>query len=748
MTNFDDVSDKPAMNAAARNVAPSAFAVTMFGSAALIFAVQPMFAKMALPLLGGAPGVWNVALVFFQAALLVGYAYAHLLQRIRRIDVQLAIHAALIALSALALPLAVTDALGPPPESSPTSWLLGVLALSVGAPFAILSATAPLMQAWFARTGREDAADPYYLYAASNAGSMLALLGYPLLVEPILGASGQSSAWSFGFGVVAVAILACGLVARTASEGVKEAAHLTASEPLTWRARAIWVGLAAIPSSLLVGATSHITTDVAATPFLWAAPLALYLLTFIFAFAKTPVIPRAMAVSLHIVCVLALAVLFKSLRAEWGLALALNLGALFFAALVCHSALAARRPEPAHLTEFYLWLSFGGVIGGAFNALAAPVLFDSVIEYPLVLALSLLATVRADTRASLVRTLIILAAVAAPILLFAVLHALDRPLPNGLKLAVMGLAALAALSLKGRPVGLAAGAGLIFIAAHTANPTRVEFQDRGFFGVVRVTHPENYPQRLFFHGTTLHGAQNISGPERLRPATYYAPETPIGQAFALYAATGQMRHVGAVGLGVGSVACYRTQGQSWKFYEIDPLVVEVAKDPRYFTFLRDCAPDDPVIVGDARLTLAKEPNRWFDFILLDAFSSDVVPAHLMTREALRMYMDKLSDHGVLVFHISNKHLDLASTLKRVGAAEGLAMRHQVWSPEGLATVRAAASDVMVLAKSEAALKPFDADPRWKRAVAPPGRAWSDDYTNVLGALWEKRANTAQSAPPS
>lgn len=739
MTSFEDVGRSP-LNAtvAARNAAPAAFAVTMFASAALIFAVQPMFAKMALPLLGGAPAVWNVALVFFQAALLAGYGYAHLLQRLKRIEVQLGVHAVLIGLAALSLPLGVSDALGAPPETAPTGWLLGVLAISVGAPFAVLSATAPLMQAWFARTGREDAADPYYLYAASNAGSMLALLGYPLLIEPVLGAGAQSHAWSFGFGLVAAAILACGLVARTAAHGVADAAHLVASRQITWRERITWIALAAIPSSLLVGATSHITTDVAATPFLWAAPLALYLLTFIFAFAKTPVIPRAIAVSLHIVCILALAVLFKSLRQEWGLALGLNLGALFFAALACHSALSDRRPEPAHLTEFYLWLSFGGVVGGAFNALAAPVLFDGVIEYPLVLALSLLVTVRAQKATPLKRTLIALAAVATPLVLFEVLKAFGKPLDFVSGMAVLGFAALVALSLKGRPIALAAGAGLIFVASHAADPTRVEFQDRGFFGVVRVTQPEGFPMRLFMHGTTLHGAQSISGPDRLLPATYYAPETPIGQAFRTFAATGRMQHVGVVGLGVGSVACYRTPDQSYKFYEIDPLVVQVAKDPRYFTFLSECAPDAPIRVGDARLTLAQEQTGWFNLILLDAFSSDVVPAHLMTREALRMYMSKLADDGVLVFHITNRHLDLASTLKRVGAAEGLAMRRQAWAPSDQEARRAARSEVMLLAKSEAALAAFDADERWARVTAPAGRPWSDDYTNVLGAMWEKR----------
>lgn len=769
----------------ARKSAPWAFALTMFVSAALIFAVQPMFARMALPLLGGAPAVWNLALAFFQAALLAGYGYAHLLQRLRRIDVQLGVHIAFIALAAFALPLAVTQALGPPPETGQTAWLLGVLAISVGAPFAVLSATAPLLQAWFARTGRDDARDPYHLYAASNAGSLLALLAYPLVIEPMLGARAQSEFWSFGYALAGAAIIGCGLIARTSapltpSPGPDAGAGAEKREkagsgpvagpalrPVSWGRRAMWVGLAAAPASLLVGVTQHITTDVAATPFLWTAPLTLYLLTFILAFAGLGPTIRSVAASLQIIAILTLAVVFSALRDTWVLALGLNLTALFCAALTCHTAVAEQRPHAAHLTEFYFWVSLGGVIGGAFNALAAPVLFDGIYEYPLALVLSLLATTRlarhddrtdaenADGRtvdgrrmAQHVRDLTPLIALALPIAGFWVAQSVDFHLSNMTKLAVLGGAALVALSLKGRPIALAGGTALVFLAAHMATPIRVEHQERGFFGVVRVTQPDGYLQRLLFHGTTLHGAQTISGPDRLRPLTYYAPETPIGQAFVRFSAAGGARAVAAVGLGVGSVACYGAPGQTWRFYEIDPLVVKIAKDPRFFTFLRDCAPKVPIILGDARLSLAREPDRAFDFMLLDAFSSDVVPTHLMTRDAVRLFMSKLSDNGVLVFHISNKHLDLGSVLQRVGAAEGLAMRRQAWSPEGDKTVRATSSDVMVLARSDAALAPLDADPRWRKADALPGRAWTDDYTNVMGALLEKRSRVSRAHDPS
>ncbi len=780
----------------ARTRAPVAFALTMFLSAALIFAVQPMFARMALPLLGGAPAVWNVALAFFQAALLAGYAYAHLLQRLRRLDVQLCVHVVAIVLAALTLPLAVTEALGPPPETGQAAWLLGVLAMSVGAPFAVLSATAPLLQAWFARTGRDDAHDPYYLYAASNAGSLLALLAYPLVIEPMLGARAQSEVRTIGYALAAAALIGCGLLARTAASptptqwsgadaspdsalgaglGTGLAPHgkppaATGSQPavgqpaqtVSWRRRAIWVGLAAVPASLLVGVTQHITTDVAATPFLWTAPLALYLLTFILAFARLGETTRSVAASLQIIAILALAVVFSSLRDNWGLALALNLAALFGAALTCHAAVAQRRPDAAHLTEFYFWISLGGVIGGGFNALVAPLLFNGVYEYPLALALSLLATARRprqDTQpdadvadphspAQRVRDIAPLIALALPVTVFWAAQHQGQALPDTAKLVLLGGAALVALSLKGRPIALAFGAGMIFLAAYMAKPVRVEHQERGFFGVVRVTQQDGYPQRLFLHGTTLHGAQTIAGPDRLRPLTYYAPETPIGQAFSRFAAAGGARAVAAVGLGVGSVACYGRPGQTWRFYEIDPLVVKIAKDPGYFTFLRDCAPQAQIILGDARLSLAREPDRAFDFMLLDAFSSDVVPTHLMTREAVRLFMSKLSDTGVLVFHISNKHLDLASALQRVGAAEGLAMRRQAWSPDDATTVRATSSDVMVLARSQAALAPLDADPRWRRVDAPPGRAWTDDYTNVIGALLEKRSFAPPAHHPS
>ncbi|MEO1324549.1 MAG: spermidine synthase, partial [Pseudomonadota bacterium] len=369
------------------------YILAVFLSAALVFLVQPMFAKMATPLLGGAPNVWNVSLVCFQAALLFGYVYAHLLNHfVKSLRTQIGVHAALLAMAAIVLPFQLTSAFGSPNPTQPTLWLIGVFALSIAPPFAIIAATAPLIQSWYSRSGRDDAHDPYHLYGASNVGSLFGLLSYPLLFEPFFPLASQTLSWTIGYGVLTVLLIGSGLIALSTGneQTVARADSVAGAKPdapqNVWAQRIWWLVCAFVPSSLLVGVTTYISTDVASAPFLWILPLTLYIGSFIIVFSKAPAIGVAQvsrlmpygvaiaAVSLSVVFTLPLLV-----------SLAIHLLALFLAALLCHGAMAADRPDASRLTEFYLIMSLGGVLGGAFNALLAPVLFNSVIEYPLML---------------------------------------------------------------------------------------------------------------------------------------------------------------------------------------------------------------------------------------------------------------------------------------------------------------------------------------------------------------------------
>ena len=544
----------------AASISPVLFAVTTFASAGLVFLVQPMVAKLVLPLLGGSSSVWNTSIAFFQAALLVGYGYAHFLQKIRSVRTQALVHVAALLAAALALPLRVTGALGEPSSDYPSLWLLGVLAVSIGAPFAILSATAPLVQAWHARTiHAETGAEPYVLYAASNLGSLLALLAYPALVEPLATLHGQTAGWSTGYVAFVVLMATLALFVSRARVATIEAPASAAGPAPSWRDRAIWVGLAAIPSSLMLGVTTHITTDVASAPFLWVIPLALYLLTFIIAFSDKPIISSELTLMLQAAAVVACASLMPFKSANFMLQLFVHLAAFFMTALMCHQALVARRPDPAHLTEFYLWMSFGGVVGGAFNAFLAPVIFTNVWEYPLVLVLACLARpglqpVEPWRWATF--ALGGLAAAAAPVI------ALKFGTVDHFKAIVAVLLVLASVSafvIRRQMIVFFGLVALLSISAELVGD-RVDVRQswRSFFGVLRQSEMPvpamGGAVKMLSHGTTLHGAQAQDPRYMCRPLVYYAPETPIGQVFSHETKRPTPLRVGAVGLGTGAVA--------------------------------------------------------------------------------------------------------------------------------------------------------------------------------------------------
>ena len=706
----------------------------VFFSAGLVFLVEPMVAQLLLPRLGGSPAVWNASLAFFQLALLAGYGYAHLLQRIAEVRTQMRVHLGVLVLGALALPLHLATDLGQSSTTHPILWLLGVLALSVGAPFAALSATAPLLQAWSARTAGEGSR-PYGLYAASNLGSLIALLAYPFVVQPLIGLHLQALAWSLGY--LAFAALVLGVVLRTSRTATAVAAPAAAEPaPDAWRQRLAWILLAAAPSSLLLGVTAHITADVASVPFLWIPPLALYLLTFVIAFQARPLLPARVALVLQALTAPACLWLVP-VRTHDGLPLLLaHLVAFFLTALVCHQALAARRPGPARLTEFYLCLALGGVIGGAFNAFLAPVMFNDVWEYPVVLALAGLA--RAPTRwPTYAATLaLLLGGLGAELFLASPDIQLPALAETGLVLAACACAFL----LRGRPAAfamLAGGLAIVGVVEHQRYD--VTESHRSFFGVVQlgqVNVPELGAVRFMVHGSTVHGAEALDPALRCRPLTYYAPGGPMGQAFASVESRKPAADFGLVGLGAGTVTTFVRRTDAMRIFEIDPLVVRLAGDPSKFGYMHGCAKGAlSLVVGDARLSLEREPPGRFDLLLIDAFSSDSIPTHLLTTEAMRLYLNSVAPDGVVLLHLSNRNLELTQpAAAAVRDAGGFALT-QTYAPPPAAPLFADAGAIVVLAaRTPAALAPFGRDPRWRPIDPGRTRAWTDDYSNVLGAL--------------
>ena len=729
------MSDGITMGRVAR-VSALPFITTSFLGAALIFLVQPMFARMATPLLGGAPAVWNVSLVCFQAALLAGYAYAHLLSRLKSGRTQLIIHAIVLVVGFVCLPLHMSNAMGEPDANNPVWWLIGTFAISIAPPFAALSATAPLIQHWYAKSGLADAADPYHLYAASNLGSLIGLAAYPLLVEPFAPLAQQASFWTFGYAGLAMVLLYAGWSVRR-PHLASASAHVQSSEAapaLTWRQRLMWLALSFAPSSLLVGVTTHITTDVAAAPFLWAPPLIIYLLTFVIAFSRKPIIPQSIALMAAPLAAAFVALMLSGVTPKsLPLAMGADLFALFVIALACHGALTARRPDAAHLTQFYLIMSLGGVLGGAFNALLAPVIFDNVIEYPLMLIASLgLLGVGAPRPA---RTALIVLAIAAVALLaaagFKIAGASVSPLMQ-LALVAPGFAAI--IMSRRAPAGAAVALAMATPIGFMFQPVTTVSSERSFFGVVSVVNSPETNSRYMMHGTTIHGSQSLAG-DRLEARSYYSKGSPIGQAVAEFS---DFERVGIVGLGIGGVACYAKPGQSWTFFEIDPLVVEVALDASRFTFMSECQPKAPILVGDARLKLAAMQGETFDLLLLDAFSSDSVPVHLVTREAMQIYFDRVGRDGVLVYNVSNRHIDLKPVLARTAetlGAKSITRRHFP-TPEQVAR-GATASEVVVVSLDPAALDRLRKTGQWTDLEPDGLRPWTDDYSNVVGAMISK-----------
>jgi hypothetical protein len=723
------------------------YAATLFVSALLLFWVQPLIAKLMLPLLGGTPAVWNTAMMFFQLVLLAGYGYAHLLTRAVPPVRQAWIHGALLIAAATALPFAIGDATPPADASAPAIalWLSTRLLAVAGLPFFALSASAPLLQSWFTRTGHATSGDPYFLYGASNLGSLAALLAFPLALEPLTTLSLQSRWWMGVFVVLIAMIGACAWVARQsvnppapAAAGARpEEATSAAARP--WRSRGLWIALAFVPSSLLLGVTSYITTDVASAPLLWVIPLALYLLSFVIVFARRTAIGMRWSLTGQAASLAVVILLFMLPAPPLAVVIPGHYLAFFFIALVCHGALAARRPAAARLTEFYFCLSLGGALGGVFNALIAPIVFSSTYEYPLALILAC-----------------VLTAAARPAVKF---DRMDLLLPAAMLLAVLGiiagwgklgaigpaalfggllLIALGVLSQASRPLRFALAAAAVLLPTVIARGSDgVLQQERSFFGVHRIKTDAALPMLDLAHGTTLHGAE-FTEPAKWRTQTrYYYRGGPAGQFFdRLRAVRPEPQRVSVIGLGTGTLACYAVPGEAWTFFEIDPLVARIAYDTRYFHYLEQCGAATNVVLGDARLSLKADPAQRNDILILDAFSSDAIPMHLLTKEAVRLYLERLAPHGAMLLHISNRNLQLTPMLAALARDLNLAGRHQLFLPTPAQEAESAiGSEWVALARSEADLGFLDAEPRWSALeAARPVSAWTDDFSNIVSVL--------------
>jgi hypothetical protein len=740
---------------------PALFSVTLFLSAALLFVLQPMVGKMILPLLGGTPAVWNTCMVFFQALLLAGYGYAHLTTGWLGVRRQAVVHLGLLLLPLLFFPIGVATGWLPRADVNPIPWVLGLLFVTAGVPFFVVSTSAPLLQRWFAGTGHPSARDPYFLYAASNLGSMLALLAYPALLEPSLRLADQSLLWAAGYGLLIVLTAVCAFRVWGASGPARLAGPTAPHDAVTRAARSVaaawsddlrpghwwyWVALAFVPSSLLLGVTTYLTTDIAAVPLLWVVPLAIYLLSFILVFARRTLLPPALLNLLTLLAIVGvLFLLFSHLAHFLGAvpAILMHLGLLFLVSMACHGELARRRPAPRHLTAYYLAMSLGGVLGGLFNALVAPLVFRSLIEYPLTLvaACLLLPGSHGGSRARHVLDLalpLLVGGVALLLFQFAGGRVSASLLPF-----ILGLPALFCLPFIGRPVRLGLGLGAVLLAAQLGSPGEGELlhRERSFFGLLEVRYDPTRTLVRLVHGTTLHGQQWLDPSLRREPLMYYHHTGPVGQLFAAFSGKEAPRRVAVTGLGTGTLASYAEDGQEWTFYEIDPGVIRLAEDPRYFTYLsdaRDRGARLTMVPGDARLQLADAPDGTYDLIVLDAFSSDAIPVHLLTREALALYLRKLAPEGILAFNITNRYLRLEPVLRALAAdAELTALAQSDTHLEG--SPGKAASAWVVLARRPETLSRVAADNRWKPASEEAGRAvWTDDFSNLLGVFFTGR----------
>jgi SAM-dependent methyltransferase len=667
------------------------YAATIFLSSFLLFVVQPLIARLILPWFGGSAAVWTTCMLFFQALLLAGYAYAHLLVgKVRSGRVLAIMHTALLALAVATLPIAPAESWKPGGAEEPVSYILLLLGVAVGLPYLLLASTSPLIQAWYARAYLER--NPYRLFALSNLASLVALVGYPIAIEPWLAAREQVQGWSWLFGAFALLCAASAWL----TPGTRDHQDPESGKVLEKNPYALWLSLSAAGSVILLAVTNHLTQNVAAVPLLWLAPLTLYLLTFIIAFEGGGLYRPAALWSVILVALGAMAWLLVDERFHFELPVQLGvfLFGLFAGCLFCHGELYRLRPAPRHLTAFYLTISAGGALGGVLVAVLAPFVFDAYYELGIALvAIALLAALRFRHLGML---------------------------PQYASLAVL--------------LGATACAAYEAFSYHKD----VRVSSRSFYGVLRVKEygeagDEGHLRRLV-HGAIMHGEQYMTGEWRSFITSYYQEPSGIGAAIRARQAASASVRIGVIGLGTGTLAAYGRKGDAFRFYDIDPRVVSVARSE--FTYLGDSPAQIEVAVGDARLTLEREAPQGFDVLAVDAFSGDAIPVHLITREALRVYLRHVKPDGIVAFHVSNRFLELVPVVARLAREEGVQAVHVSDDPDDDDQSRRSRSDWVLVSRSaealsapriaEAGAKPPEERPEW--------RTWTDDYSNLVQIL--------------
>lgn len=732
------------------------FTATIFLSATLLFSVQPMFTKLILPLLGGASNVWNTAMVFFQAMLLGGYIYAHLVSKYLPVKAQITVHACVTAAGFLFLPLAVPADIILPESGMPTFWLLGLFGITVGLPFFALSANAPLLQRWFSLTDHRDADDPYFLYSASNAASLIILCAYPFIIEPNTRLGGQTFSWAIGYALLLVMLLVTAFIlTRRLAPVVKSIDTRAKAIDVSWKQKAFWIFLAFLPSSLMLGVTSYMTNNIASTPFLWIMPLALYLLTFVIVFARKPLVSANGLSKLFpwVVIIGFLLIAPNYPISVYGyqfntspppiLKIPLLLTVYFLISLYCHAILVEKRPAASGLTEFYILMSVGGVLGGIFNALIAPVVFDAVYEFILVLALVLFlrpAGIEMPQAGERPWNLFLIGLIAAGMNVVLMLSAgTDPSLVIFISIAIIAIASMRFDFNRFAKIGLLAGLAVVAIVFDLFGSESL-YKDRSFYSLLAVRADESEHGKIhkFVHGDTFHNYQ-LRDPELQNvPTSYYVEGGSIHVSIeALREKLGGNIDVAVVGLGAGAMICYERPGDKWIYFEIDPAVVELARNTAYFSYIDSCAPNADIRIGDARQKLNGVSENSLDMIVIDAFSSNSIPAHLVTREALELYQSRMTDEGLVFFHTSNKMLDVTSVVARLAEDAGLTARYiDIDDFPGNPYARYGARATGILMGPEEIMqsvtKGDDRYSQWK--ASRHVKVWTDDYSSVLGTL--------------
>ncbi|MGE0179409.1 MAG: fused MFS/spermidine synthase [Sphingomonas sp.] len=714
------------------------FILTIVTGSFLLFLTQPMIARMALPRLGGAPSVWNSAMLVYQALLLAGYAYAHWVSKIRPRK-QVGIHIVLLGLAALWLPIGLIGAV-PPADGSPFFWVPYFLLLSIGPIFFIVSAQAPLMQRWYAlETSRGD---PYPLYAASNLGSFAGLISYPLLVEPLMTLNQQSWLWTGLYAFLVLLVVGC---AFTVPGNAVEVVPDETEAPPTVRRYLHWILLAAVPSGLMLSTTTHLTTDIVAMPLLWVMPLGLYLLSFVIAFAERRRPTDLITMLAPLIILIAGGLAFSDGTRNPFVSASLGLTLLMVIAVALHGEMFRLRPAVGHLTKFYLAMSFGGMLGGLFCAIVAPLVFDWAYEHPiLILAAALL--VPQSPLVPWPRRLTYLLGAAIPALALIISFASERGwlgLSQGTAMLGSIVVSLLALACLGRRVPFMVALAALMLSYggwSTIARSTGDSRTRSYFGIYEVYNRPNGQARVLTHGTTLHGIQNLVPGLETVPTSYYARRSGVGLALTnANAIFGRPARIGIIGLGSGTLSCYRQPGQRWSIFEIDPQMVEVARTR--FTFLSRCAPDARIVLGDARISMAREAPNSLDALAVDAFSSDAVPMHLLTREALAVYGRAVQRDGLVLFHVSNRYLDLKPVIADIAARGGWATAMMQYLPtDEEADLNATISIWIALSRNPATIQRLielsgDDGPNWEALDPTPGFAgWTDDHASILSIL--------------